>query len=208
MDFSYSKICEYSDMLKQGGWFINPFFPIYKAIFYGYLHNKIMNRQVQQEDWWGVVQSCCLTGSDISQQKLSLSQTLSMDSWKDLGKILIQLNPPNFFLLYCQKPTILNITWHQEYPGHLVLYVPLPRTELGNTDTGGSFQVKQPERYSDNHGCGGVLGVFPYSSFIFLYENDIVPITRWEVSVKKIVGFFIKTIIRYLTNRIFLLSDN
>ena len=76
MDFSYSKPCEYSDMLKQGGCSINPFFPIYKAIFYGYLHNKIMNRQVQQEDWWGVVQSCCLTGSDISQQKLSLSQTL------------------------------------------------------------------------------------------------------------------------------------
>ena len=93
------------------------------------------------------------------------------DSWKinsykeehlegqDLGKILTQLNPISF-LLYCQKPTILNITWHQEYPGHLVLYVPLPRTELGNTDTGGSFQVKQPERYSDSHGCGGVLGVF------------------------------------------------
>ena len=86
-----------------------------------------------------------------------------------------------------------------------MLYVLLPMRELCNTDTGGSFQVKQPERYSDNHGCGGVLGVFPYSSFIFLYENDIVPITRWEVSVKKIVGFFIKTIIRYLTNRIFLL---
>merc|ERR1712208_214996 len=64
------------DMLKQGGCSINPFFPIYKAIFYGYLHNKIMNRQVQQEDGWGLVQSCCLTGSDISQQKLSLSQTL------------------------------------------------------------------------------------------------------------------------------------
>ena len=168
MDFSYSKICEYSDMLKQGGWFINPFFPIYKAIFYGYLHNKIMNRQVQQEEWWGVVQSCCLTGSDISQQKLSLSQTLrkqlTYNEKHILGKIWGRFSfnstHPISFLLYCQKPTILNIAWHQEYPGHLVLYVPLPRTELGNTDTGGSFQVKQPERYSDSHGCGGVLGAF------------------------------------------------
>ena len=115
MDFSYSKPCEYSDMLKQGGCSINPFFPIYKAIFYGYLHNKIMNRQVQQEDWWGVVQSCCLTGSDISQHEAKLEpdieetvdiQWKTMDSWKlisykeehlekeDMGKILIQLNPP------------------------------------------------------------------------------------------------------------------
>ena len=167
MDLSYSKICEYSDMLKQGGWFINPFFPIYKAIFYGYLHNKIMNRKVQQEDWWGVVQSCCLTGSDISQQKLSLSQTLRKQltyngkAWI-LGKIwgIFSFNSthPISFFSTVRKPE--NNTRHQEYPGHLVLYVPLPRTELGNTDTGGSFQVKQPERYSDSHGCGGVLGAF------------------------------------------------
>ena len=146
--------------------------------------------------------------------KLSLSQTLRKELTCNgkkhgfLERFSFNWTHPITFFSTVKKPTILNITWHQEYPGHLVLYVPLPRTELGNTDTGGSFQVKQPERYSDNHGCGGVLGVFPYSSFIFLYENDIVPITRWEVSVKKIVGFFIKTIIRYLTNRIFLLSDN
>ena len=109
MNFSYSKPSEHSDMLKQGGCFINPFFPIYKAIFYGHLHIAIINRQVQQEDWWDVVQLCCLTGSDKLQHEAKLEPDLEerVDmQWKEtwiLGKILIQLNPPNYLLLYCQK---------------------------------------------------------------------------------------------------------
>ena len=189
IDIYYSKICEYSDMLKQGGWFINPFFPIYKAIFYGYLHNKIMNRQVQQEEWWGLVQPCCLTGSDISQQKLSLSQTLKQltYNWKAwiLGKIWgrFSFNSTKFpFFSTVRNPQSstlpgiknIQVTWC--FMSHC----------LGqNLETQILEEVSRWSSLKDTLIAMDVVGCWVYSS-IFLYDNDMpITICRWEVSVKK-----------------------
>ena len=191
MDFSYSnsKICEYSDMLKQGGWFINPFFPIYKAIFYGYLHNKNMNRQVQQEEWWGLVQPCCLTGSDISQQKLSLSMTLMKqlihNEKHTIGKIWgrFSFNSTQFpFFSTVRNPQSstlpgiknIQVTWC--FMSHC----------LGqNLETQILEEVSRWSSLKDTLIAMDVVGCWVYSS-ICLYDNDMpITICRWEVSVKK-----------------------
>ena len=176
-------------MLKQGGWFINPFFPIYKAIFYGYLHNKNMNRQVQQEEWWGLVHPCCFDRMwyITTEAKFEHDIDETVDTqwktyyWKIWGRFSLNSTQFPFFstVRNPQSSTLpgiknIQVTWC--FMSHC----------LGqNLETQILEEVSRWSSLKDTLIAMDVVGCWVYSS-IFLYDNDMpITICRWEVSVKK-----------------------